>query len=133
MNKRNLDKRNLMVLLAEDDQNVRATMRAMLYEMGVTQIFESQDGQDASDFISSGAGTDVDLVICDWNMPNKTGVEFLKDLRTISPSVPFIMITARADQNSVIDAKEAGVSAYVCKPFTYKELKSKVDTLLRAP
>ena len=122
---------DVKILVAEDDSNTRATIRMMLMEMGITQVFEAGDGKMAQDFVDSDT-MDINLVICDWNMPHKTGFEFLREIRTSHPTLPFLMITARADQNSVIEAKEAGVTAYLRKPFTLAELESRVKSALPA-
>lgn len=123
-------KEDLKILLVEDDANTRSTIRAMMAEMGVSQVFEGTDGKTAQEFVDSDA-IDIDLVISDWNMPNKTGFEFLREIRTTHPRVPFIMVTARADENSVKDAMSAGVTAYIRKPFSLKELEEKIDAVVK--
>lgn len=120
---------NLHILIAEDDDNTRKTIRVMLKELGITQIFEAADGESASQFLKTNLNT-LDLVISDWNMPNKSGFEFLQDLRESHPHVPFLMVSARADEHSVIDARKAGVSGYLRKPFTLNELQNKIFSLL---
>jgi len=118
------------ILLVEDDLNVRMTVRSMLTEMGVKNIFEQKDGQDALAFVEN-MQVRLDLIICDWNMPNKTGLEFLREIKQSHPEILFLMITARNDEDSVLMAKEANVSAYIRKPFSFEELKTKVQTLLK--
>lgn len=116
---------HIKVLLVEDDKNTRSAVRAMLTEMGINQVFESKDGKEADTFMDMDA-MEINLVISDWNMPEKTGYEFLKSLRDTKPGVPFIMITGRADINSVQDAQAAGVTTYIRKPFSMKELEARV-------
>lgn len=123
-----MDMNAMKILVVEDDKNSRATIRAMLLEMGVTQVFESKDGSDADIFMDIDA-VDIDIVISDWNMPNKTGIEFLKKLRQMRPTLPFIMVTGRADSNSVQDAVQAGVTGYIRKPFSMQELETKIKTI----
>ena len=123
-----MDIDNLKILLVEDDQNTRSTVRAMLAEMGINQVFESKDGEEANVFMDMDA-MDIDIVISDWNMPNKTGFEFLKSLKQSKPNLPFIMITGRADANSVQDAVQEGVTSYVRKPFSMKELEAKIKSI----
>ncbi len=119
----------LNVLIVEDDYNTRITIRVMLQEIGIRTIFEAEDGKAAEEAISENRGK-IDLVISDWNMPNKTGFEFLKDLRANRPDIPFLMVTARADQDSVVTAKNTGVNGYLLKPFTLEELKKKIFCVL---
>jgi DNA-binding response OmpR family regulator len=72
----------------------------------------------------------VNFIICDWNMPGITGINFLRQVRTTHPHIPFLMITGRADKNSVIEAKSVGVSAYIKKPFSPRQLEEKVRFLI---
>lgn len=117
--------KNLRVLIVDDQQDARAMLRNMLLEIGVTQIFESPDGKSAMQFMDT-AFDFIDIVICDWNMPNMTGVELLRQLRSADPSFPFLMITGRADKSSVIEAKASGVTAYITKPFSSAQLEAKL-------
>ena len=121
---------DMKVLLAEDEVNARKTILMMLKEMGITQIFESADGQIAQEVLDT-EDSDIDLVISDWNMPHKNGANFLQDLRSKHPTLPFIMMTGRADVNSVTDAVNYGVTAYIRKPFTLNELESKIKFALK--
>lgn len=116
---------NLKILLVEDDLNTRSTIRAMLAEIGIHQVFEATNGHEADQFIEIEAA-DIDMVISDWNMPEKTGLDLLLNLRIAKPNMPFIMVTGRADSNSVHDAVTAGVTSYIRKPFSIKELESKI-------
>ena len=64
----------------------------------------------------------VNVIICDWNMPNMNGVEFLRQLRSVDAEIPFLMVTGRTDVNSVVEAKSSGVTAYISKPFSPQQL-----------
>ncbi len=120
--------KDLKVLLVEDQSEARAMMRNMLLEMGVTQIFEAPDGRDALRFLDS-AFEFVDLVICDWNMPSMSGVELLRQLRTVYPDLPFLMVTGRSDMESVVEAKSSGVTGYIRKPFSVKQFETKLRVI----
>lgn len=120
---------DLKVLIVEDQGEARAMLRNMLMELGVTQIFEAPDGREAMNFIDS-AFDFINLIVCDWNMPGMSGVELLRQLRTVDPSLPFLMITGRSDMESVIEAKSSGVTAYIRKPFSPKQLEAKLRIIL---
>jgi two-component system chemotaxis response regulator CheY len=120
-----VDIADLKVLIVEDQTEARAMMRNMLMEMGVTQVFDSSDGREALEFLDS-AFDFVDMVICDWNMPNMTGAELLRQLRTVDPDMPFLMVTGRGDMDSVVEAKTSGVTGYICKPFSAAGLEAKI-------
>lgn len=120
-----VDLAKLRVMLVEDQPDTSKMVKNMLLEIGVTQVFTSPDGQKAIEFMDS-ADDFVDLIMCDWNMPRVTGIELLRQLRTVYPALPFIMVTARGDMESVIVAKEAGVTGFIRKPFSLDELKQKL-------
>jgi DNA-binding response OmpR family regulator len=116
---------DLKILLVEDDTSTRATIRVMLSEMGIHQVFEAKSGAEAQAFVDADAA-EIDVVISDWNMPEKTGYEFLQSLRQVKPTLPFIMVTGRADSNSIKDAVDAGVTSYIRKPFSLNDLQKKI-------
>ncbi len=116
---------DLKVLIVEDQSDMRAMLRNMMTELGITQIFEAPDGRQGLSFIDA-AFDFVDIIICDWNMPGMTGVEFLRQLRTVDPDFPFLMVTGRSDMDSVVEAKSSGVTAYIRKPFSPMQLEAKL-------
>ncbi len=122
---------DLNILLVEDDKNVIATLRSMLMEYGVSNVFDATNGEEALELLREAPDT-ISFVICDWNMPKVTGIEVLEEVRKTNPEMPFLMVTARADKESVIKAKENNVSAYICKPFTYGQLKKKVNFVINS-
>jgi CheY-like chemotaxis protein len=121
---------SLKVLLVEDQKEARAMIRNMMLEMGITQIFEASDGREALSFIDA-AFDFIDIVVCDWNMPSMSGVEFLRQLRTVDPDMPFLMVTGRSDMDSVIEAKSSGVTGYIGKPFSASQLEAKLRIILQ--
>lgn len=121
---------DLRLLIVDDQSEARVLLKNMLGELGVTQIFECPDGRQALMFIDT-AFDFVDMIICDWNMPGLTGVELLRQLRTVYPNVPFLMITGRTDMDSVIEAKSSGVTGYIRKPFSIAQLEAKLRIIMR--
>ncbi|GJL85070.1 MAG: hypothetical protein DHS20C02_08450 [Micavibrio sp.] len=117
--------KDLKVLLVEDQTEARAMIRNMLAELGITQIFEAPDGKEALQFIDS-AYEFINIIICDWNMPSMNGVELLRQLRTVDPDMPFLMITGRGDLESIVEAKTSGVTGYIKKPFSAAQLEAKL-------
>ena len=117
--------KNLCVMIVEDQIEARAMLRNMLMEIGINQIFEAKDGREALNFLDEAMDM-IDIVICDWNMPKMTGVEVLRQLRSVSPNLPFLMVTGRSDKESVVEAKQSGVNGYIAKPFSAAQLEVKL-------
>jgi two-component system chemotaxis response regulator CheY len=120
----------LTVLLAEDDPTVSAVVRTMLRRMMISAVVTAANGEEALHLLQAGA-SGVDLIISDWNMPVMSGLELFARSRTMRPAIPFLMMTGRNDQDSIIAAKANGVSSYIVKPFAAEELRSRILLTLR--
>ncbi len=113
------------MLVIDDQEDARAMMKKMLHEIGITQIFEAANGRDGLKFLDMSPDM-IDIVLCDWNMPSMTGVDLLRQLRSAEPNFPFLMVTGRRDLGSVAQAKGAGVTGYILKPFSITQLEAKM-------
>ncbi len=121
----------LKVLVVEDNLQARTMIRMMCKELGISQVFTANDGKEALDFLGSCDDL-VDIIICDWKMPRMTGIELLQQVRTVDEDVPFLMLTGLANVDSVVAARESGVSAYLRKPFSAEQLEQKIRALAAA-
>ncbi len=121
--------KNMRVLVVDDFQTMRRIIINLLKQLGFTNIVEAADGQQAFDKLEDD---NIDLVISDWNMPNKTGMEFLKEVRASEKykQLPFIMVTAEGKRENVVAAVQAGVSNYIVKPFNAQTLKEKLSKVI---
>jgi two-component system chemotaxis response regulator CheY len=122
----------LRILLVDDSpQSLKMTKR-MLHDMGITQVFTAQNGVEALQLLGSFDGESiVDLVLCDWNMPEMDGMELLRQIRTCEPELLFIMVTGLASYSAVAEAKAFGVNGFIKKPFSLDELRKKLDVVSR--
>lgn len=119
------------VLIVDDFSIMRGIIRRMLLkEFGTNNIFEAEDGITAWQILSAEK---IDLILCDWNMPNMTGLDLLEKVRSHKDfsKIPFIMITAEGKKENVIEATKKGVSGYIIKPFTAKDLRKKLSPILQ--
>ncbi len=121
---------NLRALVIDDETIIIRMVAAALRELGFSQIKMAKNGQDAMEHFYDGECR-FDLIICDWMMPNMNGLEFLQFIRSKFPNVPFLMLTGKITKEAILEAKEAGVSAYIAKPFSSDQLNKKVKTLIR--
>ncbi len=116
------------VLLVDDSAVMRKIIQRNIKETGliVDEFVEAGDGNQALDKVN--ADGDLDLILLDWNMPNMSGIEFVKTLRSLNLSkrIPVVMVTTEGSEAKVTEAKESGADGYLTKPFTADQLR---DTL----
>ena len=117
----------LKILLVEDAAVMRKIELKALKSLGFDDISEAKDGDEA--IIALESDENIDLVISDWNMPNKGGYELLVWMRAHEKfkKLPFIMATGEGDMKQEKKAVDAGVSGFIAKPFNADELKKKID------
>ena len=120
---------DLKVLIVEDNPQAAKLLKKVLGGLGVHQAFCSADGREAQQFLDA-ADDMVDLIICDWEMPNMTGIELLQQVRTAYPNMPFIMVTGNADVDSVNAAARYRVSGYIKNPYTPQQIADSLTTLV---
>ncbi len=112
------------VLVADDSKTMRKIITRSLEAVGVSSVTEAADGSQAIDMFQPGQ---FDMVLTDWNMPGKTGLEVIQEIRTKDGEIPIIMITTEAEKSRVMQAIQAGVSDYLVKPFTAETLREKLE------
>lgn len=124
--------KNLTFLIVDDFATMRKIVKNALNKMGVTKLFEAEDGAKALARVKEGG---IDFIISDWNMPNMMGIDFLKAVRSDdkSKAIPFLMVTAEGQKENVMEAVQAGVSNYIVKPFTAETLEDKIKGVLNRP
>ena len=120
---------NTCVLVIDDEPAIIKIVEVVLRDMGINSIFKAQNGIEALDYFAGGVNV-VDVVICDWLMPKMDGLEFLRRLRAMPLEIPFLMLTSRQEMDDIIEARDAGVSGYITKPFTTGQLREKVEKLV---
>jgi DNA-binding response OmpR family regulator len=120
---------NLKVLIVDDAAFIREMVRRTLRSRFPTmQIEDVVNGRKAQQLLEKA---EFDLVLCDWEMPEMSGIELLSWVRQERKSrVPFVMVTSRGDKENVIEAIQAGVSDYIGKPFSSDSLINKVTKVL---
>ncbi len=116
------------VLVVDDSAVMRQIIKKNLKELGFNDLIEAEDG--AAGFKKAGEEP-VDLIVSDWNMPNMTGLEFLKAVRGDDKlkGTSFIMVTSEADKEKIMEAVKAGVNQYIVKPFNAMQLEEKIKAI----
>ena len=108
-------------------RSLRFIVKTLLRQNGYNNFLEAEDGELGYKTLKDNP--DIEFIVSDWNMPNMTGIEFLKTVRA-DPKfkhLPFLMVTAEAEKENIIEAVKSGVSNYVVKPFTGQTLQEKMS------
>ena len=118
----------MKVLVVDDFATMRRIVRNILKQLGFTNIVEADDGATALEIMKSDK---IDLVLCDWNMPKVSGLDLLKQMKADNDlkNIPFLMITAEAQRQNIIEAVKTGVSNYIVKPFTADTIAEKLKKI----
>ena len=117
---------NMRVLVVDDFATMRRIVKNILRQLGFNNVVEADDGTTAWEVLNKDK---IEFIVSDWNMPKMTGLELLKAVRADDAlkDIPFLMVTAEAQQENIIEAVKAGVSNYIVKPFTAETLSQKIE------
>jgi len=111
------------VLVVDDSGTMRKIIIRSLNAVGLTDIVEAADG---SEGLLAFQQNSFNLVMTDWNMPNKSGIELTSDIRATGSSVPIFMVSTEGEKGRVLEAIKAGVTDFLVKPFTADNLRDKL-------
>jgi two-component system chemotaxis response regulator CheY len=120
--------KNMKILVVDDFSTMRRIVKNILKQLSFVNIVEADDGSTALEMLQREK---IDLVVSDWNMPKMTGLELLKSIRADDAlkHIPFLMVTAEAQQENIIEAVKSGVNNYIVKPFTADTLSQKIGQI----
>lgn len=125
-----MDLSDYPLLVVDDFATMRRIVSNLLRESGATHITEAENGVEALRKLEAGQ---FKFVVSDWNMPNMNGLELLQAVRS-SPQLkdlPFLLVTAEARKENIVDAAQAGADGYIVKPFTAATLNEKIMMILK--
>ena len=117
------------VLVVDDSRIMRNIVKKIFTELKRSVHFiEAEDGEKALLALSNN---NVDLILLDWNMPNLSGIDFLKQVRSNEKylDIPIFMVTSEASKLNIVEAIKAGVTAYITKPIDNKNFMEKLSTI----
>jgi len=120
----------LNILVVDDANFIRDLVKkAVKAQYPDFKVEEAMDGLKAQSMMKKGT---YHVILCDWEMPNMSGLELLEWMRTDERylKTPFLMITSRSEKSHIIKAVEAGVSDYIGKPFSNEQLGTKLARLI---
>jgi two-component system chemotaxis response regulator CheY len=117
------------VMVVDDSRVMRNIVKNTFEELKIpVQFLEAPDGLKALQVLFSNP---VDLVLLDWNMPNLSGIDFLKKVRAINgyQKIPIIMVTSEASKFNIVEAVREGVTAYITKPINHGVFLDKLSRI----
>jgi two-component system phosphate regulon response regulator PhoB len=119
----------LKILIVDDEQPLREMICYALHQADF-ECLQAEDTTAASRCISSSR---PDLILLDWMLPQMSGVEFAKKLRSneLYQDIPVIMLTARSEEHDMLKGFESGCDDYITKPFSTRELVARITAILR--
>ena len=118
----------MRILVVDDFSTMRRIIKNILRQLGFNNMVEADDGTTAWEILNKDK---IDFIVSDWNMPKMTGIELLRKVRSSEEfgDLPFLMVTAEAQQENIIEAVQAKVSNYIVKPFTADTLGQKIEKI----
>lgn len=126
--------RNVEILIAEDNDFARTMLRDVLKILGANRVQYANDGKEA---LSIAHNFPIEIALIDWYMPLVDGIEFTKTIRTATHSpnsfLPIIMISSYAEMKQVMEARDAGVNEYLIKPYSAKQLLTRIKSVVERP
>jgi DNA-binding response OmpR family regulator len=115
------------ILTIEDDAAIRRGIVDALRFAGY-RVLQAGQGDEGRELAMQCA---CDLLLLDLVLPRRGGLEILREVRAVRPTLPVIILTARGDEQDRVDGLRAGADDYVVKPFSVKELLARVEAVLR--
>jgi two-component system chemotaxis response regulator CheY len=120
---------NKTIMIVDDSSSLR-TLARLAFEKAGYDVVEANDGREAIERLDSALPA---LIVCDIHMPNMDGLEFVQHLKTspLHRFTPVVMLTTSVDAQKKASAREAGVAAWIGKPFEAKVLVDAIERLCK--
>jgi two-component system, chemotaxis family, chemotaxis protein CheY len=121
----------MKILVADDSRAMRMIVTRTLRQAGFAghDIIEAENGKQALEIAGGGA---VDLILSDWNMPEMTGLEFLRALRSAGTTTPFCFVTSEGSDEMRELGLAAGAVGLIAKPFTAEAFADALNSVVTA-
>jgi two-component system, chemotaxis family, chemotaxis protein CheY len=120
----------MRILIVDDSKVSRKVQAIALRELGFSdnEIFEADNAKEAFVFLDE---KEISMILLDWNMPEVSGVEFIKLFQSKFPTskIPIVMVTSDGRKDSIVEVARLGIAAYIIKPIDRKVFKAKIFQL----
>jgi two-component system, chemotaxis family, chemotaxis protein CheY len=132
--KKSYDLSELAFLVVDDNTHMLSIIKTLLKGFGIRRIHEATDAADAFEEIRS---THVDIIVLDYALDTLDGIEFAQLVRTAkdspNPYLPIIMLTAHSERHRVEEARDAGITEFLCKPICATDLYKRIIEVVEHP
>lgn len=118
--------KNLRVLVVDDAGSMRNVLVSIIKSLGINHVFDTDNGASALNIINE---KELDLIICDWEMPKMTGLELFIEVQKMKEPPPFVLVTSNAEMEKVKSAVEKGVKHYIVKPIKPETISKKIRSI----
>ena len=118
------------ILVIDDSETIRQQVKQALAATGY-EIIEAVDGIDGLEKLR--AVTDLDIALCDVNMPRMNGLDMIAEVQRSGPKIPILMLTTEGQPSLIRRARESGAKGWIVKPFKPELLVAAVTKLIEAP
>jgi two-component system chemotaxis response regulator CheY len=124
-----LGRPDMKILVVDDFPTMRRFVKTLMRQNGYTNFVECENGAQGIKALASEP--DIEFIVSDWNMPQMSGLDFLKSVRADQryAHIPFLMVIAETEKDQIIEAVRSGVSSYIVKPFTGAALQEKLTKI----
>ncbi|MBC7386429.1 MAG: response regulator [Cryobacterium sp.] len=114
------------ILVMDDTPTMRMIVTGMLNDLGFRDVLEAENTEMA---LSLMGNYPIAIILADWNLPGKSGIEFLRQIRAVPATrdLPVVMMTSNNDPSQIEEARRAGVSSYLVKPFGADDLLARLE------
>lgn len=119
----------MKVMIVDDSKSMRMIVKRTLKQAGFDDM-EFEEAVDGTDALAKIDAYQPNLVLCDWNMPEMNGIDFLKAIRAAGNSVHFGFVTTESTAEMRAEAREAGAEFLVAKPFTAATFQRTLEPIL---
>lgn len=122
--------KEIKILTIDDSGIMRKIIKGHLAKIGYSNVIEASDGKEGLKKLSEEK---IDLILCDWNMPEMNGLQFVQRVREEKNygNIRIIMLTTVTTQDEVLTALKAGANSYITKPFKPENLKEKIEEVFK--
>ncbi len=117
----------MKILIAEDEKQIADSLKKNLVE----EKYEVALAADGVEALKALEEDNFDLILLDWRMPKKNGIEALKEIRDKGSNIPVILITVYSNISNKVEALKLGADDYITKPFSFQEVLARIEAVMR--